>query len=508
MRFEITTPTQLSVSIQQTLRPVLPVIKGCKEYRDQETLILKIDRLLKVSGIEELFLKLSLEEDEARALASGKQRDEWQRERFAQHSIRALRCVILRHLLGGSLREMSNRLAECQLFQMFCRLTDFERAHIPNRSVLQRYEHWLPQEKMAQILEQLTQVLSDETKAHEVGLKHTIKMEMVTVDTTCLEANIHFPADWVLLRDAVRTLMKATATIRNHGLKKRMLEPSNFISRINSHCMAMSGARRKKDSKKQRKATLRAMKTLVDVVKNHALRHRDYLDQAWEQTDLSRAQADVILARIDSILKQLPEAKRQAHERIIGERQVPSQEKILSLYESDLHVITRGKAGAEVEFGNTLFIATQEQGYIFDHQLLQETSPGDPQLLLKHFCRIEKASQGHVASISADRGFDSAATRRLLEEKDVFNALCPRSPVELAKRLKEEPAFKKLLKKRSQVESRISILKHVFLWSTPKAKGYEHRAMQVTWAVLAHNLWIVARRSRWKEDEELAALAA
>ena len=68
----------------------------------------------------------------------------------------------------------------------------------------------------------------------------------------------------------------------------------------------------------------------------------------------------------------------------------------------------------------------------------------------------------------------------LLEEKNIFNALCPRSPVELAKRLKEEPEFKRLLKKRSQVESLISILKHVFLWRTPKAKGYEHRAMQLT----------------------------
>ncbi len=133
---------------------------------------------------------------------------------------------------------------------------------------------------MAQILEQLTQVLSDETKAHEIGLRDAIKMEMVTVDTTCLEVNIHFPVDWILLRDAVRTLMKATATIRKHGLKKR-----------------------------------------------------------------------------------------------------------------------------------------------------------------------------------------------------------------------------------SKVESCISILKHVFLWNTPKAKGYEHRAMQVTWAVFAHNLWIMARRGRWKEDE-LAPLAA
>lgn len=95
----------------------------------------------------------------------------------------------------------------------------------------------------------------------------------------------------------------------------------------------------------------------------------------------------------------------------------------------------------------------------------------------------------------------------MLEEKNVFNAPCPRNPTELAKRLKE-PEFKKLLKKRSQIESRIGTLKHVFLWSTPKAKGYEHRALQVIWALLAHNLWVVARRGRWKEDEELAALAA
>ncbi|MBX9578540.1 MAG: hypothetical protein K2W97_08730 [Chthoniobacterales bacterium] len=69
MKQTLSLSTGSSVSIQQTLRPVLPVIKGCKEYRDQETLILKIDRLLKVGGIEELFLKLSLEEDEAKALA-------------------------------------------------------------------------------------------------------------------------------------------------------------------------------------------------------------------------------------------------------------------------------------------------------------------------------------------------------------------------------------------------------------------------------------------------------
>jgi hypothetical protein len=47
------------------------------------------------------------------------------------------------------------------------------------------------------------------------------------------------------------------------------------------------------------------------------------------------------------MLKQLPAAIEQAHERIIGERPVPNTKKILRVYEPDV----RGKASGEVEFG-------------------------------------------------------------------------------------------------------------------------------------------------------------
>ena len=65
----------------------------------------------------------------------------------------------------------------------------------------------------------------------------------------------------------------------------------------------------------------------------------------------------LVLARIDTVLKLLPQAQKQAHERIIGERQVPNGEKILSLYDTAVRVIVRGKAGAEVEFGNSVSLA-------------------------------------------------------------------------------------------------------------------------------------------------------
>ena len=34
-----------------------------------------------------------------------------------------------------------------------------------------------------------------------------------------------------------------------------------------------------------------------------------------------------------------------------------------------------------------------------------------------------------------------------------------------------------------------------------RAKGYEHRAMSVSWSVLAHNLWVLARLETLDEAE-------
>ncbi len=161
---------------------------------------------------------------------------------------------------------------------------------------------------------------------------------------TGLKANIHFPVDWVLLRDAARTLMKATVLIRREGLKQRMpQEPLGFLSAMNRLAMAMSANSRRPDGKKRRKQTLRRMKALEKKIAGHARAHRALLARHRAETALSEKQAQAILRRIDGVLAQLPAAVRQAHERLIGERPVPHAEKILSLYEPDVTVLARLK---------------------------------------------------------------------------------------------------------------------------------------------------------------------
>lgn len=502
-----------TTQIQASLRPALPLVIGCKDYAQEEQLLIRVDRILGESGVEDLFLDLSLQHFNERASASktegGRPLDGAKStERFMAMSERALRCNVLKHLIATDCRAMSTLFAHSPLYRWFIRSADFEVIKVPSKTAINLYANWLPEDKMDRVLRELSAAISNADKALEIGLQEALDMEIAWIDATCLEANIHFPVDWVLLRDGVRTLVKSIMTIRRHGLVHRIGNPEAFLSQINALAMAMSaGSRRKADGKKARKKVLRSLKRICKVVEEHGKRYRDMLDQEWEKSDLSRKQAEVILDRMDTVLAALPKARKQAHERIIAERQIKNEDKILSLYDPDINVIVRGKAGAEVEFGNSLFIAENADGFIFHHELCEEASPGDSKWLLSQYKKLKEQSGDRLKAVITDRGFDSKKTRDLLEAEGLFNGLCPRDSKELSRRLSEDEAFAGAMKRRGQTEGRIGILKNVFLGGVPKAKGIANRRMQVTWAVLAHNLWILARRS-WKEPAVIAEVIA
>lgn len=164
-----------------------------------------------------------------------------------------------------------------------------------------------------------------------------------------------------------------------------------------------------------------------------------------------------------NILDQLPQAVHQAHERLIGERRVANKDKILSLYEPDVHVLIRGKADAEIEFGNGLYLAEQADGLIVDWTLIKEQPPSDSKLVK---ASIEQITQhyGLPKSYSGDRGFDSISARADLEKDNIFNAICPRSVPMLREKL-EDAEFCRLQKRRGGTEARISIFKNAYLWT-------------------------------------------
>jgi hypothetical protein len=483
--------------IEQHLLPDLPTIVGNVDYQTLRAQLVRIHQLLVEGGIERDFIARSV--SARRKLAVKRYQKSAKYEKLMQeHSARALRCNLARMLLKEDFRSFSTRLADSPLLQRFVGIARLDAVMVPSKSSLQRYEQWLPESEVRAVIEGMLQLAAQEESdltAQPLDLAEPLDLDVYFLDMTCVKANIHWPADWVLLKDAVQTLMAAVELIRREGLRHRMEEPKTFLTRINRLCIEMGQSRRQAGSAKKRKRVLRAMKRVVKIVRGHAVRHRDLLDHQWQKTNWTRRQARQILTRIDAVLTQLPAAVKQAHERIIGERPVKSADKILSFYEPEAQIIVRGKAGAEVEFGNTLVLGEADDGLIIDWRLIREQAEADCHQVGPSLSRMQDVFPDRIKGIVTDRGCDSKDNVESLAFVGIKNGICPKNPREMKLRF-QEPEFAAWQKRRAQTESRIAIFKREFLGVPLRSKGFAHRELMVTWAVFVHDLWMLARRPR------------
>ena len=179
----------------------------------------------------------------------------------------------------------------------------------------------------------------------------------------------------------------------------------------------------------------------------------------------------------------------------------------MSLYDSDVQVITRGKSNAEVEFGNKLWIGENNAGFIVDY-LLEKEKTADTAQVEPAITRLVKEQSLPITSAWGDRGLHSAANQKSLESMGIYSGLCPRDPKVLSERLKDEPELREGLKRRAGTEARISIIIRKFMGTPARAKGFENREMMVGWAVLSHNLWKLARLQQTVEKPEDVPKAA
>jgi hypothetical protein len=491
---------RLRVDEQQEFRPTLPVVIGNADFRRFRDRLERVDELLRLSGVEESFVENGL----AQWLREGMNAAKKQGVPFRQPSItkitahqrqlrQALRCTLARRFTQTQYRVFARELAATPLLQRFCLIDKLDCVKVPARSTLERFDKLAPETHLRTLVDMLNRKAIEDAEA--LDLAQAMTLDAYFSDTTCIEANIHFPADWVLLRDAIRTLIKAVLLIRKHGLKHRMPKPEGFISQINTMCIQMSQSRRHQNAAKSRKAILRKMKRLTNTVKEHACRYKQVLQVRWKETDLCEGQVKRIVERINGVVEQLPKAIWQAHERIIGERQVKNADKLLSLYEKDVHVIVRNKPNAEVEFGNKLMVAELFSGLIADWNLKRDIDSGDAATLSPSLQRI-KAVYGYFPSVvGADRGFACKDNHQYLKQNKIVDAICPKDPRELQQKMTDS-LFRRTQKRRAQTEGRIGILKNVFLKQPMRSKGFAHRETVVAWAVLAHNFWLLAGKKR------------
>jgi len=130
----------------------------------------------------------------------------------------------------------------------------------------------------------------------------------------------------------------------------------------------------------------------------------------------------------------------------------------------------------------------------------------DSKLLKGSLARFAQAFDRVPDAIVGDRGFDSSENRNA-GHPGTYNAICPKSPAAMRERMKES-RFCKLQNRRSQSEGRIGIFKNNFLGRPFRSKGFDNRERNITWSVLTHNLWVIARLPQAEENQNRHTRAA
>lgn len=487
------------IPFQQSFDKSIPAaVNGSEDYFLERETIENLNDLLVFSGLDRLAAEhfiLKAKKDRASETLKNYsypvKLSTKDKQKAQEQGIMALRLALLRKHTGLSYRSMSTQLALAELYQWFCHINRFTTPTIPGSSKLNYLENRLGDTFLQSANTKLiSYALQNSGVGKAVEIAEPIKIDDCFFDPFCLEANIHFPVDWVLLRDASRTLILLITRMRRHVANRMEYSVEKLMRQMNNLCIQMTSAKGKNEAKKKRKQIFRKMKKLVKRIAGHARKHLEKLYNSRGVLELSEESILKIAREMNAVLMQLPMAIEQGHKRIISELPVDNKEKILSLYEGDVNIIVRNKAGKKYEYGNKISLMEQSDGLIIDCSMAKSGSPSDTKLCRTSFDNVIK-TYGPIKSLTTDRGCQSKANSNHFEKNNTFDATCPRSVDEMNKK-REDAEFCKLQKRRSNTEARISILKN-FTGDKLLCKTFEHRKQQLSLAILTHNIWKISK---------------
>jgi IS5 family transposase len=184
----------------------------------------------------------------------------------------------------------------------------------------------------------------------------------------------------------------------------------------------------------------------------------------------------------------------QSRRRVLNGEQVPTAEKLYSIFEPHTDLIKRGKVQTPIEFGHKVFLAESARGLITQYEVL-DGNPVDEQHVVISLER-HKQTFGDVPELyGSDRGFFSERNVTSCKEQGVKVVCIPqrggtkapeREAYEKSREFKDGQRF------RAGIEGRISVLFRGRGMKRCLAEGRERFELWVAAAVLANNLMKIA----------------
>jgi transposase, IS5 family len=307
-----------------------------------------------------------------------------------------------------------------------------------------------------------------------------IDPDVIRVDTTVIESNIHYPTDSSLLWDVWRTAARLLEQAREiapelvphrfHGKKAKKM----FL--FTTRYAASKDQKRRKEVKRQMRTLLRRTHWIVEIA-------ADFCEKAKKSLDFVLSAIERELADYLPAMRTILDTARRAQ---LEDERVPASDRVFSLFEPHAELIKRGRREKPVEFGHKFLLCQTAEKFITDYEVL-ETQTADCNLTETAVERHKELFGKPPKVMSADKGFrpDAAIFEDLEEEVETL-AIPHRLRDFADKALVMWQAF------RAGIEGTISRLKRAFRLSRCFFKGFKGFACGVGLQVFAHNLMLLA----------------
>jgi IS5 family transposase len=397
-----------------------------------------------------------------RDLVEGRRRDVGRPGMTAEQVLRAL---IVKQMNGYSYDELAFHLADSVTYRAFCCIGSFDVP--PSKSTLQENIKRL----QAETLETINRMMLRHAFENDVEDGSTIRG-----DCTVVPANIHAPRDSLQLWDTVRVLVRLMAKGRGYGVQF-----TSHRRRAKRRAMEIGQA----DKADKRRRLYRDLLTVTENTIADAEKAASLLANRDEERAHALAAELLQVCEIGRLVVE------QTRLRVMDGEQVPSSEKIVSIFEPHTDIIVKGRR--ETEYGHKICLTTGVSSMVLDCQIL-EGNAADSTLtsgvIERHRCLYGVAPR----EAAFDGAFASRPNVRALKEMGVEEvAFSKRRGLELHEMVSDIWTYKRLRNFRAGIESVISFLKRCFglarcLWS-----GFASFRSYVWSSILSANLLILAR---------------
>ncbi len=380
-----------------------------------------------------------------------------------------LRILIVKQMNGFSYEDLSFHLADSVSYRGFCRVGALE--PVPSRSTVAENLKKVRPQTLEQVLALLVR------HAVNAGVESGRKMRF---DATVTATNIHEPTDSRLLFDGVRVLTRLVGRAQE---RCSFGQWSNHTKSAKRRLLTILNTNRPDE----RTEAYRELLALTYQCLGYAQR----AVQALAAEPEPRRSALKLREEIENKLIWVTAVIDQTERRVLHGEEVPSAEKIVSIFETHTDIIVKDRR--ETHYGHKIYLAAGASGLITDC-LIASGNPADSTMALPLLERQKQILGCLPEQIAFDGGFASKANLTGAKNLGITDvAFSKKRGLAISDMTRSTWIYRRLRDFRAGIEGLISFLKRAFGLDRCSWRGSESFASYVLSSVIAANLLTLAR---------------